>query len=181
MASFEQVAIQEHQPGRHRAEPSRHETHEKAHGREEIRRYTTLSKKDARKFHHLDIMDEWPKLQSITQVVSERKVLGGETTYATRYFISSLPANAEKLAHAIRAHWGVENDVHWVLDVEFREDESRSRKENSPVNFAMFRRLALNLLRADDRPRSLKIKRKRCGWSPAYLLKVLTHQPVGSF
>ena len=159
---------------------SRYEIHEAGHGREEIRHCDSLSKKEAGKLFRLDIGDHWPKLESICRVIGTRQSPGEKPTTCTRYFISSLAPQAKTLAQAIRSHWGIENEVHWILDVEFREDESRIRKENSPVNFAMIRRLALNLLRADDRPRSLKIKRKRCGWSPAYLLKVLTNQPLGS-
>lgn len=164
----------------HHRKAKHHETHEKAHGREETRRYDCLSKHDARNLGHLDIGNRWPKLQSICRVISTRKTSRGETT-ATRYYISSTPADAKKQAQAIRAHWGVENDVHWVLDVEFREDESRMRKENSPVNFGMIRRLALNILRAEPSKRSLKRKRRRCYYHPEFLVKVLTNQAVGLF
>lgn len=164
-----------------RVENTRFETQESGHGRQEARSYLSLSKAQARKLHRLDIGNEWPKLNSVTRVVSTRTV-NASTTRATRYFISSLPANAEKISHAIRTHWQVENNVHWVLDLGFREDESRMRKENSPVNFSMIRKLALNLLRQETskKGRSLRLKRKRCSWSGDYLLKVLLIQPLNS-
>ncbi|MFM2375269.1 MAG: hypothetical protein RLZZ165_366, partial [Bacteroidota bacterium] len=90
------------------------------------------------------------------------------------YFITSLSGGAEVVAGAIRSHWGVENSLHWSLDVTFREDDSRKRADNSAQNFALVRKIALNLLKAD---KSIKIgikgKRLKAGWDTQYLLKIL--------
>jgi predicted transposase YbfD/YdcC len=93
-----------------------------------------------------------------------------------RYFISSLKSDAERLLRAVRGHWGIENKVHWVLDIAFREDDCRIRKGNGAENFAVLRHIALNLLRRETsaKRRSLKGKRKKAAWDEEYLLKVLT-------
>ncbi len=91
-----------------------------------------------------------------------------------RYYISSLPANAERLAHAVRGHWGIENRVHWVLDMVFDEDHSRMRERNSATNFAVIRRMALNMLQ-QHQPDKLSLRRKRlkAGWDNNYLAMLL--------
>jgi predicted transposase YbfD/YdcC len=108
-------------------------------------------------------------------VESERTVLGEETTKERRYYISSLEAEAKELGKAIRGHWSVENSLHWVLDVGFREDASRIRKDHGAENMATMRHIALNLLKQE---KSLKVgvksKRLKAGWDEAYLLKVLS-------
>ena len=79
-----------------------------------------------------------------------------------------------KICHAVRNHWGIENSLHWVLDVTFREDESRIRKDNAPENFAVLRHIALNMIKRESTlKKSIKSKRLRAGWDNAYLLKVL--------
>jgi predicted transposase YbfD/YdcC len=90
-----------------------------------------------------------------------------------RYFITSLKPEAERLVRVIRDHWGVESVLHWSLDVTFKEDQSRIRKENSPQNFAAVRRLVLNLLRKDPNPGSLRTKRKLCALTPRRRLLTL--------
>ena len=93
----------------------------------------------------------------------------------TAYYISSLPPDAHQVLAATRQHWGVENGLHWVLDVTFREDDCRLRKGNGAQNFAVLRHIALTLLKQERTlKRGLKSKRLRAGWDPAYLLKVLT-------
>lgn len=92
-----------------------------------------------------------------------------------RYFISSLESDAKLLLHTVRTLWGIENKVHWVLDIAFREDDCRIRKGNGAENFAVLRHIALNLLRREKSSKgSLKGRRKKAGWDNDYLLKVLT-------
>jgi predicted transposase YbfD/YdcC len=147
-------------------------TVDKGHGRIEIRECWTTS--DAEYLHHIDTLAEWKGLRSIAMVQAERQ-LGEDTTTTRRYFISSLESDAEQLLHAVRSHWGIENKVHWVLDIAFREDDSRIRKGNGAENFAVLRHIALNLLRREKTvKRSLKGKRMKAGWDKNYLLKVLT-------
>jgi predicted transposase YbfD/YdcC len=119
-------------------------------------------------------LGEWHGLQSIAMVESQRQA-GDQTTVTRRYFISSLKSDAKLLLHAVRGHWGIENKVHWVLDVTFREDDCRIRKGNGAENFAVLRHIALNLLRREtSTKRSIKGKRMKAALDDQYLLKVLT-------
>lgn len=107
-------------------------------------------------------------------VYSERQVGAEEMTSETRFFISSMPLSVKRFANAIRSHWGIENNLHWVLDVSFREDESRLRKDHGPENLALVRRLAASLLQRDETCKGgVACKRKHAGWDEDYLLKVL--------
>ncbi len=141
---------------------------DQGHGRHEIRRYWTTDTLD-----RVSTRAQWSDLQAVGMVESER-TLAGETTVESRYYILSLPSNAQTFGNAVRAHWGIENSVHWVLDVTFREDERRIRKGHGPENFAILRHIALNLLREETSFKgSIKTKRLKCGWNDAYLAKVL--------
>ena len=144
------------------------ESVERAHGRLERRTVRALDIVD-----RLSERQDWTGLKSLVMVCSERTVRG-TTSYETRYYISSLPPDAAHLAAAIRGHWGIENQQHWTLDMTFNEDRSRSRKGNAPDNFALLRRIALNLLKSETTKKlSLIGKRKLAGWDTAYLMRVL--------
>ena len=145
-----------------------HETYEENHGRIELRRYWTTSTLDT-----LRTRESWRNLQTIGVVEAERRT-NGETTTERRYYISSLPNNAKTFGNAVRSHWEIENAVHWVLDIAFREDECRIRMGHGPENFAVLRHIALNLLRQETTfTGSIKSKRHRAGWNDSYLKRVL--------
>jgi predicted transposase YbfD/YdcC len=118
--------------------------------------------------HQIDPEGEWQNLQSIGRKDLMRTV-NGKTKIETRYFISSLPNNAKLLAQSIRQHWGIENSLHWVLDVAFHEDDSRIRKDNAPQNFAILRHIANSLLQQDKSVKTgIKNKRLKAGWDNRY-------------
>jgi predicted transposase YbfD/YdcC len=142
------------------------------HGRIETRKCWTTS--DPEYLAYIASLAGWSGLQSIGMIEAKRRTKEG-TTIKRRYFISSLESNAKRLLSAVRGYWGIENKLHWVLDLAFREDESRVRKGNGPENFAVLRHIALNLLRGEDTAKiSIRAKRKKAGWDNDYLLKVLT-------
>jgi predicted transposase YbfD/YdcC len=114
----------------------------------------------------VDLAD-WPKCKTIGLVDSLRKVGDKESTFERRYYISSRELTAEQLAAAVRGHWGIENRLHWVLDVSFSEDASTVRRDNAPQNLSLLKKIVLNLLRldtSDTTKTSLRLKRKRAGW-----------------
>ena len=117
---------------------------------------------------------EWKGLASIVSVTLRRTIKKtGATSTETRLFISSLPPDPRHLAAAVRAHWSVENNLHWVLDVAFREDDCRTRKDHSARNLAMIRRVALNILRRDPSKLSLKRKRLKAAFNPQFRADLL--------
>lgn len=100
--------------------------------------------------------------------------MDGKTTVETRYFISSLIKNAEEFSNAVRSHWGIENSLHWVLDVALKEDDCRIRKDNAPENFAVLRQIAANLLGKEKQvKRGIKNKQFLAAMDNNYLLRVL--------
>lgn len=141
-----------------------------SHGREETRYYQVINNiKD-----EIDPQDEWHNLNSIIRVNYLRIGKNGKMTFEELYYISSLSSDATKFAQDIREHWKIENQLHWVLDVQFNEDASRIRKDNSPENLAIVRHIALNLLNQEKTLKvGTKAKRNRAGWDNDYLLKVL--------
>jgi predicted transposase YbfD/YdcC len=141
------------------------------HGRIETRRVWATDQ-----VQHLRLPEPWPGLASIACVRRVREVIGGESSDERHYYISSITGgDAARLAEAIRGHWGIENKLHWHLDVSFGEDACRVRKGHGAENFSRLRRIALNLLqRETTNKRGVKIKRLRAGWDHDYLLRVLT-------
>jgi len=143
----------------------------KDHGRIEIRQCWTIS--DPEYLANIRDLKRWQGLQTLVMILSERRI-GDEVEVQDRYFISSLEGNAEKILRAKRSYWGIENRLHWVLDIAFNEDHSRVRKDNAPHNFAILRHMALNLLKQEKTAKGgIKAKRLQCGWNMDYLLKVL--------
>jgi predicted transposase YbfD/YdcC len=109
-------------------------------------------------------LEKWPGLQSVTMVDSIRDI-NGKITREQRYYISSLPAEADKIGNAVRGHWGIENSLHWVLDVVFNEDKARNRKGNSAANMTIIRHMAVNMVKKDKTSKvSFRGKRLKAGW-----------------
>ncbi len=149
-----------------------HETVNKGHGRLEHRRCWSIADQEC--VSYLNPRGEWPRLQSVAKVTGERRI-GEKVSIESRYFISSLPGHAKELLWAVRDHRGIENSLHWVLDIAFREDESRVRKGHGPENLATMRHMALNLIRRETSSKGgVKARRLKAGWDEAYLLKVLS-------
>ena len=112
---------------------------------------------------YIRIPKAWPNLRTIVKVVSQRRI-GDKTTREARYYITSLESDAQRLLAIIRAHWDIENGLHWVLDIAFREDESRVRKGHGPQNFAILRHIALNLLKQEKTAKGgIRAKRLKAG------------------
>ena len=142
----------------------------KNHGRIEIREGWTIS--DPEVLCYLRGFENWKKLLTVSRIRSQRQI-GQEHSCEDRYHISSI-VGAKQVLWAVRSHWGIENELHWTLDIAFDEDHCRVRKDNGPENFAILRHIALNLLKHEKTcKRSIKGKRLLAAWKEDYLLKIL--------
>ena len=143
----------------------------KGHGRIEVRECWSTSNPE-----YLNLirgLQNWTDLQSIIMIICTR-IIGDQETKYVRYYISSLPSNAERILHAVRSHWSIENKLHWVLDVALNEDRSRIRKDQAPENFAVLRHMALNLLKQEKSAKGgIHAKQFQAALNEEYLLKVL--------
>lgn len=147
--------------------------HDKGHGRIERRTVSVVKEVD-----WLDGDRRFPgefRLPGAACVirVESRAELSDRCRFETRYYISSAPLTARQAAEAVRGHWGIENRLHWVLDVVFRDDQSRLRKGHGAKNMAVVRHFAINLVRAAEDKKSIKLRRKIAGWDPDFLADLL--------
>jgi predicted transposase YbfD/YdcC len=148
---------------------STHTTTEQGHGRKEERHVIAVPVPEG--FRNREL---WAGLQSLCLVTRTREVGGQVEGPEAFYYISSAKANAKKLGAAVRGHWGIENGLHWVLDMSFREDESRVRKDHAPANLGLLRRLALSLLkRAKGVKGGVHAKRLQAAWDEKVLEDLL--------
>lgn len=142
-----------------------------AHGRTVVRECWVVS--DPAVLAYINAYKAWPGARSLVKVLA-RSGQGEQLTVETRYFISSLEADAQTVLQTVRTHWHIENGLHWVLDIAFREDDCRIRRDHAPQNMALLRHMALNLLKHETSLKvGVKVKRLWAGWDNAYLLTVL--------
>jgi predicted transposase YbfD/YdcC len=145
------------------------ETHDRGHGRRESRSYHVVSLPEDFAERHAD----WKGLRSLGMVLSERRVGDQASTYEARFFISSLKPGVRRFAQAVRHHWGIENSLHWHMDVTFGEDASRICKRHSAENFALLRRLAVGLLKRHPAKKSIACKRLAAALDTRFLEEIL--------
>ncbi|MEM9486598.1 MAG: ISAs1 family transposase [Cyanobacteria bacterium P01_F01_bin.116] len=145
-----------------------YQTIDKGHGRIEVRRYWLLDNVE-----YLENAERWDGLNRVGMIESERRVDGQPPTIERRYYLTSLDGGVEQFAYASRAHWGIENKLHWSLDVVFHEDDSRIRTGHAPENMTVIRKIALNLLAQESSKGSKKAKRLKAGWDNDFLVQVL--------
>lgn len=148
--------------------PERAETEETAHGRIERRRAVVVAARGLARKHR------FPGLCAVARIEAWRSV-AGKTAHRVYHVVLSQRFSAAQVLTLVREHWGIENHLHWALDVVFHEDLCRSRKDNAPRNLAVLRHISLNILRAHPKKTSLSLKRRRAGWDNAFLLELLTH------
>ncbi|WP_158288404.1 ISAs1 family transposase [Mucilaginibacter psychrotolerans] len=151
-------------------EDSYSQSHDKGHGRIEIRTCKVIQQ-----LNWLDEKEHLTKLSSIIKISSER-IIGEKSSLQDRYYISSLPADAAWFNSSVRSHWGIENHLHWQLDVGFGEDYNTTRNGQAAQNLALVRKMAINILKADKTSKlSLKARRLKAGWNENYLIKILAN------
>jgi predicted transposase YbfD/YdcC len=139
---------------------------EDAHGRHEERYVTVIQNPEG-------LPGEWEDVRAVVVVGRERQVKGAANASTTGYYITSLRCGAKKMADYVRGHWGVENALHWCLDVSFGEDANRTRDKNAGANLGVIRRVAASLLKQDKGKGSIKAKRLNAAWTQDYLQQVL--------
>ena len=163
-----EIFFDEQKPLQYRdATISTHETVDADHGRVETRKYTVL--------HDVAWLQErhkWPGLKGVVVVESQREI-AGKISNETRFYITSLALKAEAVGPMVRAHWAIENSLHWVMDMVFRDDECRIRTSNAPTNFATCRHIAYNLYRKAPGKDSIRLRRKTAGWDDEYLASLI--------
>jgi predicted transposase YbfD/YdcC len=137
------------------------------HGRIETRNYTVIHNVDWLQARH-----QWPGLNAVVVVESQREI-NGKIANETRFYITSLVMLANAVGPMIRAHWAIENSLHWVMDMVFRDDECRVRTDNAPANFATCRHIAYNLTRNAPGKDSIRLRRKTAGWDDEYLASLI--------
>jgi predicted transposase YbfD/YdcC len=143
------------------------ETLEKVHGRIETRKCWVVEGETGWQ----GINKEWKRAQTMVRIEATRKIRE-KTSTETRYYISSLPGDAEKIALIARSHWGIENGLHWVLDVIMNEDMSRARKDNAAANLATMRRVAINMAKRVKGKSSIRGTFKKAGWNTSFLERI---------
>ncbi|MCP4381569.1 MAG: ISAs1 family transposase [Hyphomicrobiales bacterium] len=147
---------------------SQHETIDGDHGRIETRTYTVINDVAWLQERH-----EWPGLRGLVMVDSTREI-GGKIEHETRFYITSLVWLASQLGPVIRSHWGIENSLHWVMDMIFRDDECRIRTNHAPANFTTIKHMAHNLIRKAPGKHSLRLRRKVAAWDDDFLASLIT-------
>jgi predicted transposase YbfD/YdcC len=150
-----------------------HQTSEQGHGRKD-ERYYVLAKLPG----NFPLKDQWPGAQAVGMAVRVTAKSDGTTSGDVRYFISSCYPSGPRFAQAVRGHWSIENSLHWVLDVTFDEDQSRTRNRRMADNLSWLRRFAISLLKRHPSKDSIRCKSKMTGWNNDFLLQVLTHKGV---
>ena len=163
-----EIFVDEQKPLQYKdATISTHETTDADHGRVETRKYTVLHDVEWLQKRH-----EWPGLKGVVVVESKREI-AGKITNETRFYITSLSLKAEAVGPMVRAHWAIENSLHWVMDMVFRDDECRIRTSHAPTNFATCRHIAYNLYRKAPGKDSIRLRRKTAGWDDEYLASLI--------
>jgi len=146
---------------------SRHETIDGDHGRIETRTYTAIHDVTWLQERH-----EWPGLQGVVMVESTREI-GEKIEQETRFYITSLAWLANQLGPVVRGHWAIENSLHWVMDMIFRDDECRVRTDHAPANFTTLKHMAHNLIRKAPGKDSLRVRRKIAAWDDDFLVSLV--------